>query len=76
LLASIRKQGFAERDPMVEPRSSGTVAVPVVGTAKVLATVGMSYFMSALDRRDVVLRYAPLIQALADNISSSVASLR
>jgi IclR family mhp operon transcriptional activator len=41
----------------------------------VLATVGMTYFMSALDRRDVA-RYAPLIQTLADNISSSVASLR
>ena len=75
LLAAIRKQGFAERDPMVEPRSSGTIAVPIVGNGKVLATVGMTYFMSALDRRDVA-RYAPLIQTLADNISSSVASLR
>ena len=76
LLASIRKQGFAERDPMVEPRSSGTIAVPVVGNAKVLATVGMTYFMSALDRRDIAQRYAPLMHTLADNISSSVASLR
>jgi IclR family mhp operon transcriptional activator len=42
----------------------------------VLATVGMTYFMSALDRRDVMQRYAPLIQALAENISSSVAALR
>jgi IclR family mhp operon transcriptional activator len=32
--------------------------------------------MSALDRRDLAQRYAPLIQTLADNISSSVASLR
>jgi hypothetical protein len=76
LLASMRKQGFAERDPMVEPRSSGTIAVPVAGKGKVLATVGMSYFMSALDRRDVSQRYAPLIRTLADNVSSSVALLR
>ena len=76
LLASIRKQGFAERDPMVEPRSSGTIAVPVIGNAKVLATVGMTFFMSALDRRDIAQRYAPLIQGLAESISSSVASLR
>jgi IclR family mhp operon transcriptional activator len=76
LLAAIRKQGYAERDPMVEPRSSGTIAVPIIGKAKVLATVGMTYFMSALDRRDLAQRYAPLIQTLADNISSSVASLR
>jgi len=76
LLAVIRKQGYAERDPMVEPRSSGTIAVPIIGKGKVLATVGMTYFMSALDRRDLAQRYAPLIQTLADNISSSVASLR
>jgi IclR family mhp operon transcriptional activator len=76
LLASIRKQGFAERDPTVEPRSSGTIAVPVVGKTQVLATVGMTYFMSALDRRDIAQRYVPLMRTLADNISSSVASLR
>jgi IclR family mhp operon transcriptional activator len=76
LLSSIRKLGFAERDPMVEPRSSGTIAVPISGKGKVLATVGMTYFMSALDRRDLAQRYAPLVQALAENISSSVTSLR
>jgi IclR family mhp operon transcriptional activator len=76
LLASIRKQGFAERDPTVEPRSSGTVAVPIVGDGKVLATVGMTYFISAIERRDVIQRYAPLVQTLAENISASVASLR
>jgi len=76
LLAAVRKQGFAERDPMVEPRSSGTVAVPIVGNGKVLATVGMTYFISAIDRRDVIERYAPLVQTLAEDISASVASLR
>jgi IclR family transcriptional regulator, mhp operon transcriptional activator len=76
LLAAIRKQGFAERDPMVEPRSSGTLAVPITGGGKVLATVGMTYFMSAMDRRDLQQRYAPLMRTLADNISASVASLR
>jgi IclR family mhp operon transcriptional activator len=76
LLAAIRKQGFAERDPMVEPRSSGTLAVPITDNGKVLATVGMTYFMSAMDKRDLTQRYAPLMQALADNISASVASLR
>jgi IclR family mhp operon transcriptional activator len=76
MLTAIRRQGFAERDPMVEPRSSGTIAVPILNDQRVLATVGMTYFMSALDRRDLAQRYAPLIQTLADNISSSVASLR
>ena len=37
LLTAIRKQGFAERDPAVEPRSSGTIAVPIVNNHRVLA---------------------------------------
>ena len=76
LLAAIRKQGFAERDPMVEPRSSGTIAVPIVNNQRVLATAGMTYFMSAVDRADIVRHYLPLMKALADNIAVSVASLR
>jgi IclR family transcriptional regulator, mhp operon transcriptional activator len=76
LLATIRKQGFAERDPMVEPRSSGTIAVPITVNQRVLATVGMTYFTSALDRADVVQRYVPLVNALADNIAASVSSLQ
>jgi Transcriptional regulator len=76
LLATIRKQGFAERDPMVEPRSSGTIALPIIVNQRVLATVGMTYFTSALDRADVVQRYVPLVKALADNIAASVSSLQ
>ena len=76
LLAAIRKQGFAERDPMVEPRSSGTVALPIIVNQRVLATVGMTYFTTALDRADVVQRYVPLVKTLADNIAASVSSLQ
>jgi IclR family transcriptional regulator, mhp operon transcriptional activator len=76
LLTAIRKQGFAERDPAVEPRSSGTIAVPIVNNHRVLATVGMTYFVSAVDRSDVARRYVPLVKALAASIAVSVASLR
>jgi IclR family mhp operon transcriptional activator len=76
LLAAIRKQGFAERDPMVEPRSSGTIAAPIMDRRNVLATVGMTYFTSALSRSELMQHYVPRVLALADNISASVASLR
>jgi IclR family mhp operon transcriptional activator len=61
---------------MVEPRSSGTIAVPIVVNRRVLATVGMTYFMSALDRTVIVRRYVPLVKALADNIAANVSSLQ
>jgi IclR family mhp operon transcriptional activator len=72
LLAAIRKQGFAERDRMVEPRSSGTIALPIIVNARVLSTVGMTYFTSAPDRTEIIQRYLPLVKGLADNIAASV----
>lgn len=76
LLAMIRKQGFAERDQMVEPRSSGTIAVPIIVNGRVLGTVGMTYFTSAIDRVDVVQRYVPVLKSLAGNVAASILSLQ
>jgi len=76
LLAMIRKQGFAERDQMVEPRSSGTIALPIIVNGRVLATVGMTHFTSALGRADIIQRYVPLLKSLAGNIAASVSSLQ
>jgi len=57
------------------PGTSNTIAVPVLAGDRVLATVGMTYFTSALDRNEI-LRHVPLVQALADNITASVSSLQ
>ena len=67
---------LAERDPLVEPRSSGTIAVPIVVDERVLATVGMTYFKSAVSQHDIISRYAPLTSALGKNIAKSVSALR
>lgn len=76
MLAAIRRLGYAERDPLVEPRSSGTIAVPIIVDERVLATVGMTYFKSAVRHRDITERYVPLITALGSNIARSVAAHR
>ncbi|MEK9967700.1 MAG: hypothetical protein VW600_01100, partial [Ferrovibrio sp.] len=47
-LQSMRSQGYAERDPTVEPKSSSTLAVPVMDGDRVLATLGLTYFTSAM----------------------------
>jgi IclR family mhp operon transcriptional activator len=75
MLSAIRRQGFAERDRRVQPRSSGTIAVPIRDGERVLATVGMSYFLSALPAREVPL-FAERLTTLADNIAASVAQLK
>jgi len=76
LLAMIRRAGFAERSPTVEPKSSSTVAVPVTLGQKVLATVGFTYFTSAMSNAEAIARYVPPLKEMAKNIQTSVVLLR
>lgn len=76
MLSAIRRQGHADRDPLVEPRSSGTIAVPIIVDNRVLATAGMSYFKSAIRPEEIAARYVPAVMALGHSIATSVQSLR
>ena len=76
LLANIRRAGFAERDPAAQPSNSNTIAMPISNGSKILATVGMTYFKSALRREELLDTYVPLIATLARNIEGSVEMLR
>jgi len=49
---------------------------PIIAHQRVLATVGMTCFTSALDRAEVIRRHVPLLKGLAGNIAASVASLQ
>jgi IclR family mhp operon transcriptional activator len=60
----------------VEPKSSSTIAVPVMLGRKVLATVGVTYFTSAMSRAEAIARYVPLLNEMATNIQSSVVLLK
>lgn len=74
-LQSVRRQGFAERDPAVEPKSSCTLAVPVMDGDRVLATLGLTYFASAMTRTRAVELYVPHLRAAAENITRSIGRL-
>jgi IclR family mhp operon transcriptional activator len=76
LLAMIRRAGFADRSPTVEPKSSSTLAVPVMLGRKVLATVGMTFFTSAIPKAEAIARYVPPLQEMARNIQTSVVLLK
>ncbi len=76
LVRSIRERGFAERDPKVEPTSSSTIAVPLRHGSRVLATMGLTYFRSAVPRerllRDLV---QPLREASAQ-VEQAIAAMQ
>lgn len=73
MLAEVRERGYALRDPRVRPESS-TIAVPIFEDGRVVATIGLTWFSSALDVQQAVARFlAPLQQASAD-ISRALAA--
>jgi IclR family mhp operon transcriptional activator len=76
LVRSTRARGYAERDPNVEPRNSGTIAVPIMVDGQVLATLGLTYFRSAVSRSTVVDILVPALKEASTHIEQSVAALR
>ncbi len=76
LLSMIRRAGFAERSATVEPKSSSTIAVPVMLGRKVLATVGVTYFTSAVPKAAAIAQYVPPLKEMAKSIEASVDLLR
>ena len=57
-------QGYAERDPLATPDTTSTVAMPICLDDRVLGTIGLTYFTSAIARRDLQrLLVAPLREA-------------
>lgn len=60
-------RGYTERDPLATPDSTSTVAMPVRHGDRVLGTVGVTYFTSAIARRDLP---RAVITPLRDAVSS------
>ena len=75
IIARVLRNGFAERSPTVEPRSSNTFSVPIQFKGDVLATIGVTYFNSSMPKAKAISSYVPLLMDLARNIESSVQSL-
>ena len=75
IIARVRRNGFAERSPTVEPRSSNTLSVPIRQGDKVLATIGLSYFVTSMPKAKAVSFYVPLLMDVARKIESSVVDL-
>ena len=74
LLRQVREQGYAERDPVVRPVSS-TLAVPIFHRGRVTASLGLTWFSTALSRQDVLDRYLPLLREAAQDISMRLGTL-
>jgi IclR family transcriptional regulator, mhp operon transcriptional activator len=73
--AFVKKHGYAMRDPRVEPTSSSTIAMPIVQEDRVLATIGLTYFRSAVSARTLREVLVPSLRAAVEGIEASCAIL-
>lgn len=72
-VAQSRAKGYAERDPNMEQRNSATIAMPIRLGDRVLATCGVTYFRSALNRDE---NRKPVVEALRATVEQIEARLR
>jgi len=75
IIARVRRNGFAERSPDVPPKSANSFGVPIRLGGKVLATLAVSYFASAMPKTKAIASYVPPLLNLAKNIEASVTDL-
>ena len=76
MVATVRRQGYALRDPGVEPRNSDTVAVPILLGESVAGTIGLSYFRSAVSHTTLTTVLVPGLQEAARQIAASMDRLQ
>ena len=67
-LQRVHQQGFSERNPETEPRSSNTIAVPIIGENRVLGTLGLTYFRSAYNNFEATQKFVSTLQKAAKSI--------
>jgi IclR family mhp operon transcriptional activator len=73
MLDEVRERGYALRDPRVRPESS-TIAVPIFEGPRVVATIGLTWFSSALDVEQAVARFLPPLQQASADITRALAT--
>ena len=76
IVGSVRQQGYALRDPKVEPRSSDTAAVPILLGEAVVGTIGLSYFRSAVNHRTLMEELVPALKEASREITASMERLQ
>ncbi len=73
MVARVREQGYATRDPAFDVRST-TLAVPVHQNGRVIASLGITWIGAAMTREEGVRRFAPQLQDLAKQIAEELSS--
>lgn len=76
LLGRIRQNGYAFRAPNTEPRRNTTVALPVCYGSEILASITVSFFITAVPRNQIANQIIAPLRETVDKIEEVLAFMR
>jgi IclR family mhp operon transcriptional activator len=76
LIAHVRAAGYAIRDRGVEPRNSNTIAMPIMSGGEARASIGVTYFTSAMRSRAALQQCIDALRATSAAISGEIERLQ
>ena len=74
MLAEVRAQGYALRNPSIRPISN-TIALPIYEDQRVVASFGLTWFSSALSLEEARFTLYPAMKLATDDISARLKTL-
>lgn len=72
LLARIREDGYALRDPQTEPRRTTTIAMPIRNNGVVLALITISFYSTAIAKEHIAERVIEPLRATTAKIEETL----
>ncbi len=75
LVRTVRDRGYATRNPHVQPRTSDTIAVPIFARGAVQASIGITFFRSAMNSFGSRDTFAEALKRAASGIGAEVERL-
>jgi IclR family mhp operon transcriptional activator len=74
MLQETRQRGYSMRNPVVRPVSN-TLAVPIFENGHVAASLGLTWFSSALSAKDAQKTLYPVLRTASEKIGLRLAAL-
>lgn len=74
MLAQVRDRGYALRDPRIRP-DSATLAVPIFEGARVVASMGLTWFSKVIKTQQAVERFLPMLRDASSRVSAQLAQM-
>jgi IclR family mhp operon transcriptional activator len=75
LIRKVRSAGYATRDRTVEPRNSNTIAMPLMMCGGVRASIGVTYFTSAMRSRAALQECIDALRRTVEGIEGEIERL-